>query len=261
MAERHGGAAGIERALTDLGSRISYPPTPQLAAAVAGRISADRLQRFRPPFPGVALWSRRKLLVLVALGILLVAGTALAARLTLGAIGIRIVPSLPTETPTAVETSAALGERVTLQEAEEAVGFPIVLPFGDERREPDAVFLGASPFGERVVLAWSRLELPEIEGIHWNLLLMELRTDTTLDFEEIAYKELDPASNLESVRVAGSRGFWITGPHDLVLLTPTGEQRLRVTGNVLIWESGNVTLRLESMLPLDEAIRIAETVA
>lgn len=34
---------------------------------------------------------------------------------------------------------------------------------------------------------------------------------------------------------------------------------MRLAGNILIWEQGNLTLRLESDLPKGEALRIAES--
>jgi len=60
--------------------------------------------------------------------------------------------------------------------------------------------------------------------------------------------------------VGGNDGYWISGPHDLVLRTPTGERRFLVQGNVLLWQDGDTTFRLETALAEADAIALAETV-
>jgi hypothetical protein len=46
-----------------------------------------------------------------------------------------------------------------------------------------------------------------------------------------------------------------------VVRTDTGARSFSVRGNVLIWTAGDVTFRLETALPLDRAIALAESVA
>ena len=41
------------------------------------------------------------------------------------------------------------------------------------------------------------------------------------------------------------------------MVTDHGDERFRVEGNVLIWEEDGVTFRLETSLPLDEALAVA----
>ena len=51
--------------------------------------------------------------------------------------------------------------------------------------------------------------------------------------------------------------------HGLAYIGPDGEYRsstLRLSGNALLWEQGAVTLRLESELQLDQALRIAGSI-
>jgi hypothetical protein len=66
------------------------------------------------------------------------------------------------------------------------------------------------------------------------------------------------------IGVADSSGFWIEGaPHVISIEDPTGrrvEETIRFVGNVLMWESDGVTHRLETVLGLEEALRIAESV-
>ena len=62
----------------------------------------------------------------------------------------------------------------------------------------------------------------------------------------------------------GGVGYWISGhPHDIVYVGPNGEpipDSIRLAANVLIWEQGTVTIRMESLLSLADAVRIADTV-
>ncbi|HET8628894.1 MAG TPA: hypothetical protein VFL91_15840 [Thermomicrobiales bacterium] len=112
--------ADLERALRDLGARLAYPPTPDLARAVRDRLAAAPPPR--RPFWATLASPRRLALALVALALLLAAilGAVPATRTAiagyLGLRGIRIVyltPSLPavppptaTTTPTAAPSTA-----------------------------------------------------------------------------------------------------------------------------------------------------------
>jgi hypothetical protein len=58
--------------------------------------------------------------------------------------------------------------------------------------------------------------------------------------------------------------LWIEGqPHTVLYRDSDGqvrEERSRLAANTLLWEQSGLTLRLESSLSKDEAIRIAEGV-
>ena len=64
---------------------------------------------------------------------------------------------------------------------------------------------------------------------------------------------VDPPNEAEMVARAR------TGDHFLELVENDPEQRVLITGHVLIWTDEGVTYRLETELPLDEAILIAES--
>jgi hypothetical protein len=59
--------------------------------------------------------------------------------------------------------------------------------------------------------------------------------------------------------VDGRPALWLVGPHALLLRSGEMDYRTLVQGNVLIWELGETTYRLETDQPLQEAIRIAES--
>jgi hypothetical protein len=247
--------ADLELALAGLAADLDYPAVPAMAPAVMARLMAERQLRRRPPFPSLALWPRRRILVLAVTGVLLLAGTAVAARLAIGAVEIRVVPT-PGTRPTTVESGAAFGRRVSLAEARRTVGFPVLLPPG--LGQPGEVHLAESLFGSRVViLAWGPdPSHPPIEGTSWGTILMEFPgSQGTLAFKEVGEDVL-----VEAVQIGGHDGFWISGPHDLALLTPHGEERLAVRGNALLWTQRATTLRLETALPKARAIAVAETV-
>lgn len=256
MAERMTDA-DLERALIALGSALEYPPAPPMAPAVTARLLAERAAARRPAFPGLALWPRRRVLLLAVAGVLLLlAGTAVAARLAIGAIEIRVVPTPSVPTPSTVGSGAVLGERATLEDARARAGFPVVLPPG--LGPPTEVHLAESLFGSRVVvLVWDAdASHPRIEGTPWSTILMELPGGTG----SLAFKEISSDTTLQAVQVGSADAFWISGPHQLSLLTPDGEQHFTVTGNVLLWEHDGTTLRLETALPEAEAVALAETI-
>jgi hypothetical protein len=75
--------------------------------------------------------------------------------------------------------------------------------------------------------------------------------------KEILVTELPVTDALRSVSVGAEEGLWIRTPHDLVLGTETGPRRVRITGNVLLWEEEGITYRLETALPLARAVELA----
>ena len=68
---------------------------------------------------------------------------------------------------------------------------------------------------------------------------------------------------VEEVTVGGEPGYWFSGePHFFTYLDANGnarDEQTRLAGNTLIWQRGDLTLRLEGKLPRDEPIRIAES--
>ncbi|HWC41363.1 MAG TPA: DUF4367 domain-containing protein, partial [Actinomycetota bacterium] len=65
------------------------------------------------------------------------------------------------------------------------------------------------------------------------------------------------------VTVGGQPGYWFSGePHFFTYQDARGnlrEEQTRLAGNTLIWQRGDLTLRLEGELSQEEALRIAES--
>ena len=265
----------IETALADLGPNVNFPPTPDLAAAVTVRLHqgparapARARRRRRPVRP--AGWRRLAVAglaaVLLAAAVLVASpGTreAVARRLGLRGIGVELGGPPP---PTATSRPGArldlgLGERVTLEEARRRAGFPVLVPGAAGFGQPDAVFVDRSvPAGGRVDLVYrARPGLPASSFTDAGLLITEFRGQPAPDF----LKKVIVAGVVQEVAVGGRPGYFFSGePHFFSYRDAAGrfrEERTRLAGNTLIWQRGELTLRLEGELPLEEAVRVAES--
>ena len=233
----------LEDALRALGTRVAVPPTPSIAPAVVARLETERLRRSRPPFPGLALWSRRRVLVFVALAVLALLAVAAAARLSIGAVQIRVQPAPSvTGSPPPPFDLTVLGPARSPSEAAASVRFRTGIPAGSG---PDSAYIVEGPTGRRsVAFAWTpSTTYPKIEGTPWGLVLLEVPGD-----DEFALKTVDRFEDILPTVVDGRRAAWIPTPHELDLRTRAGSQTFSVAGNVLIWERDGVTYRLETSL-------------
>jgi hypothetical protein len=122
---------------------------------------------------------------------------------------------------------------------------------------PDAVSVDRTSDGGRIVLAWLPSDgLPVIDRLPWGALLYEFHGQV----EQASKTIFRDGTTFEDVRVGDGIGIWIAGRHELDLVTGDGTYaRFLVTGNVLVWESDGVVLRLETSLDQAEAILIAES--
>jgi hypothetical protein len=245
----------LEAALRSVATRVAFPPTPPVASTVVARLRADSARAHRPPFPATALWSRRRLVLAVVLGLLLLGGAAVAARLSIGAVEVRVAPSLAPSAPP--EAPAAFGTQVTLERAVGETGIEPGWPSSLGR--PDDVYVlrpGGAVTSPVLVLAWRDLAGDgTIPNTPWSAVLFELRGQLDVATKTVLARSISPA------RVDGEPAFWIEGAHDLGLEGAFGGEVVRVSGNVLLWEerSAGLTYRLETMLPRAEAIALAET--
>jgi len=243
-------------ALAALGRELAYPATPALVPAVTARIGTDRAARARPLFPRTALWSRRRTLVLVAIGVVALLGLAAAARLAIGAFEIRVQPGVTPSVSLPPVDPDEIGEATTLQEAQQAAGFAIALPDGPP---PDEVYVVDSPFGDPgIVVAWQpSAPYPTIGGTKWSLVLMAFQGDA-----ELVVKTVDRFEDVHEASVGGQPAIWIPVPHVVSLETEAGTLTYTVLGNVLIWETAEgIAYRLETSLGRAAAIEVAESVA
>lgn len=241
----------------DLGTALStldieWPSTPDLAPAVMTRVSTQG----HPGLVRLPLSRSKRIMLIAAATVLLLAGAAVAAKIIidLGAVVLRVTPNRPGLLPT--PSIAPTGQPVTLEEAaallERDVPIPETLGRPD-RVWADRVFTEVGRVA-RVTLAWrARPDLPEISETRYGAILMVFEGDANLASKEV----YEDTGVLQFETVHGVDYYWTTGTHLLELLTGDGVAFVRVEGNVLLWRDGAHTMRLESSLPMTEALRIA----
>ncbi len=225
----------IERELRALAAYVDFPDDRDLAPAVLARLASRPKRR------------RTAVLVLAALAVAL--GIAFAVPPARSAIlrvfhlqGVRIeyVDRLP-EVTTAGPLD--LGVRLPLADAERTAGFrPLTSPL---LGVPNRVTWD----GEMLWFAYG----------HVRLLVSQFRAAERV---ELVKKLAGPGTSIEPVRVDGGRGYFISGATHFLYVAPTSvvrDERVRLARNVLLWQHGPLTLRLEGDLTRAEALRIAHS--
>jgi hypothetical protein len=159
---------------------------------------------------------------------------------------VRVVPPSPTTEP--LLAPGSIGRPVSLEEANTEVGFTIQLPtYPSSVGGPDNVYVLSLDDAKAVALVYETNDLS----------FMLQQTSRNIFIEKTA-------EILQQAQVNGNRALWIADASHIVQFY--GEQgrlhvesRRLVEGNTLVWQSGEVTYRLEGDLPLEEAIKIAES--
>jgi hypothetical protein len=266
----------LEGALADLAAAIEFPPTPDLAGAVATRLAEAQAPvptpaRARRRLAGLGRRTGWRRLAVVGLAAVLLAAAVLVAspgtreavarRLGLRGVGVELGgPPPPTVTTRPGERlDLGLGGRVSLEEARRRVGFPVLVPGAAGFRQPAAVFVNENaPPGGRVDLVYrARPGLPASPFTDAGLLVTEFQGQPSPLF----LKKVAVAGMVEEVTVGGEPGYWFSGePHFFTYQDARGavrEERTRLAGNTLIWQRGDLTLRLEGEITKQEALTIA----
>lgn len=224
----------LEQRLTDLAEHY-FPSTPDITTAV---------------LPGLGRRSPRLRLALIpALALALTAGLlspearSLAVSLfEMSGVKIERVPELKSTLDGL--PPLPLGRRVTLEEARRESDFVLLVPAGY-----DSLYLDYRPLGTAVTFVWGPPSKPQ-------KLLTEFVGWTEAPF---LYKRAGPDTKIEELRLKGQLAYWISGaPH--VVYYRYGEvvdqEQLHLAGNVLIWQVGEVALRLEG-IERDPALKLA----
>jgi hypothetical protein len=141
-----------------------------------------------------------------------------------------------------------LAGETTLEAARNRLGFPVLLPaVPADLGQPDRVYVQER--GQMVILVWMEESNPETV----RLSLHEIAPGSVL------VNKYQPQV-LEKTSVNGHEAAWVEGPYVVELADGDLTLRRLVEGNTLLWEAGGITYRLESSLPLEQALRIAESV-
>lgn len=278
---------GFERELRELGERIEYPPTPDLARAVRRQLDDEA------PIPDEprTFWSRLPNLRWAAAAaalVLIFAVPSLSPELRAALTGIFETGDSPAErgqavgggapepspaesaidTPEAGDEADAgrrrplgeglgLGERVSTGEKRASKsGHGLLVPARPELGDPDEIFYSSGPARRSVVTLVYEAgpHLPPLGATNVGLLLAE--TPGTVGSAYLP-GGAPGGPELERVAVAGGRGYWVPAGH------PSSSAVGGTVGpgaNVLLWEREGLALRLEANLPKREMVRIAESV-
>lgn len=257
----------FEAQLRSVASQMEYPRTPDIAGAVSARLR----QPTRPRLASKPLaWSLT--LVVILLSSLMLIPPARAAILEFIQVGVvrifRVEPTpavteqpippvqMPmTATPALTASPQALipllqrmaGE-MTLEEVQARATYPILLPsYPADLGRPDHIFVQDAD-GPMTILVWLDPQDPgEIQmSLHF------------LPPESWAIKKMEPAT-IEETQVNGNYAIWAVGPYPVRYKNGDLDFTRMIDGYVLIWEQEGITYRLETDLPLDEAIKIAES--
>jgi hypothetical protein len=254
----------LESALVRLGAELEFPETPDVAEAVRRRLAAREAERrsWRPA---------RRTLVVAFVVVALALGAAFAvppARsaildfLGLSGASVERVETLP-QVPASTAAALELGRSATLEEARELATFGVLVPA--ELGAPDDVFHSSSVPGGRVSLVYEpRGELSRSRYTGVGVLVTEFRGDLIPGFVS---KLADQTTRIEELSVDGNPAIWLEGgPHSVLFASSdggVGEDTMRLAGNTLLLERGNVLVRIEgsSDLTRERAIEIAQSLA
>jgi hypothetical protein len=229
----------LEQRLATLRTALDVPPAPDLVPAVLARLPQRRARR-----AGVA--PRAVALALAA--VLLLAGAAMAVPSTrhtilrvLGLRGVTIerVPSVP-PLPPGPGAALGLGKRIPLAQARRAASFAAVL-----LPHPTAAYLSRDIAGGRVSVLSGRVLITEFRG-------------TAIP---VVSKLIGPGTHVARVRIDRGPGIYLYGaPHEVIFQVSSGaiqSERVRIQGNVLIWQRGPLTLLIEGTRTLRQALALA----
>jgi hypothetical protein len=257
----------FEQRLISIANRLDYPRTPDIAAAVMTRLRPSTRPRF---ISRKLAWSLTILIVLFSS--LMLIPPVRAAIIEFIQIGIvRIFPR-PTELPidtintatfqaitpmtatasfpsaTLIPSLIRIAGETTLAGAQQRVNYSILLPtYPPDLGQPDYVFVQDAE-GEMTILVWLDPQQPE-------QVLMSLHFVPSGSW---AIDKAEPKV-IEETDVNGQRAIWATGPYPLRLYNGDLDLTRLIDGQVLMWVEGDITYRLETGLPLEEALKIAES--
>ena len=227
----------LELRLSALRDEIAWPETPLLEPALDRRPA--RVSGWRPIALGLAI------LLAVLAGVLALSPGARSAFLEIFRIRGATVERVE-KLPDVVVQRVDFGRRVSREEAERRVGFKLL-----DLGRPDGIYLRDDRAASVVYGSAKnpRLVLTELRGGVW---------------EGFGKKVGSSGTRIEYVTVNGERGLFVSGAqHFVMVLDANGavaDDRTYLAGTVLLWNRGQLLLRLEGDLTRAEALELARSV-
>ena len=232
----------LHERLEQLAAAATWPPTPDLVANVRTAIES-------PPAPAPAPRRRPRrpllaaLLALVVGGVLAApgAGSQLLEHLGFRGATVTQVRELP---PASLGEALALGAPYSLADAQRRAGHKLVRPAA--LGAPAEVYAD----GDAVTFVYrARSGRP--------MLFTQVPGSTRRYVEKLVTRRT------RRVRIGGRPGLQLRGRHIVMFHQPGGGTIVsepRLAKNTLLWERGELLLRLEAEQPADELLRIARSV-
>jgi hypothetical protein len=234
----------LELRISSLRDEVAFPETPALASRVEQIIAAGAPRRRRPV--GRPLAIALAVLAAAVAGVLAFSPGARSAFLeifNLRGATVELVDELP-DVPT--KGSLDLGDRVSREEAERQVGFELL-----DLGEPDAVYVRD---GTVASLVYGDVDNPR-------LVLSQLRGSV---YEGFVKKVAGTGTLVEDVTVRGGRGLFVSGDQHFVMyldeFDQIADESTYLAGDTLLWNRGELLLRLEGDLSRDEALELARSI-
>jgi len=257
----------FENQLRTIANGMEYPRTPDIARTVTLRLRLATRPRFV-----LNRWAWSLTIVLVLLSSLMLVPPVRAAIIEFIQIGIvRIFPQEIETTPEVIVTATPknilaatntptatapllipfldeIAGETDLVNAKETAPYTILLPtYPADLGQPNHVYVQDAE-GVMMILVWTDPEQPErvtmslhfIPAGHW------------------AINKFGPV-NIQETEVNGQHAIWAEGPYPMIVSNGRLRVERLINGHVLIWADEELTYRLETDLPLEEAIKIAES--
>jgi hypothetical protein len=239
MRERELGR--LERHLVLLGRATITPPTPDIAGAVERRLQETTPRRRAPTWAVAGAGIATALILLSVL-----VGTVAPAREAIADLFDRInifeVTEVPPGTPTDID-----GDPVTLVQADQALGFEILLPDANAS-SPTKVLLQDYGLVKAVAIFFER---PDTGSF------------VIFETDAAAGKGLTPIASAEPVEGFEDEAYWLRGLRIAQYEDTDGsvvEESVRATEtNTLLWIQDGHVFRLEGNLSLEDAVIIAKS--
>jgi hypothetical protein len=266
----------LERALRLAAPELDYPAAAGVWESVALRLAdvparrrASRMPALRAPVLRPVVRPVWHVVTAVVVALALILSGVLAASPTVRQtverwLGLRGVKVVETPRPSTLPPTRTLGDgldlgaRIDLADAEQRLGEQLLFPQG--LGTPDALYIrDLSIGGSEVFLVYrDRPGIPTAGTTGVALLVSEF----TGEIYRPGFQKLSFGATIDRVTVNGGRGLWIEGGHGLAYLDANGEEvqdQFRLAGNVLLWEQGDLTVRIESALTKAEALPLGAT--
>jgi len=245
----------FERGLARLAAGMMYPETPQLRARVVAAV--ERAPRRRAvslePSLGLAI-AASVIAAIIALAVALSVPTSRDAMADFFGVKGSTIEFLPTPqpgvTPTPIDASRAdialVATPFSLADVERALGFA---PLRADGEEPRATY--ALRYGDQLVVV---LRYDDFD-------LWQARLQQDVNFG----KDAPPGVRVEDVFVDGQPARWVTGGPHFAAFVDAGGERIEASSRLverstLIWNEGDVFLRMETTLAKEEALDVARSV-